>query len=107
MITELLMMGMGLGIFVLTVIIAIWWRSHWRYVYFGGPGSVINSWLGTLVGSFFAASLIIGMIGTPITWLHEHCPHLLDIVAVVVGVYCFSNRGKDTTSEEAENKSEN
>lgn len=93
MILTIFTYAVGLLWLIATIAIAIWWRSHFTYVYFGGADSMFRSWLGTLVGSFFASSIFIAILYYPAEWMIKHgLRYLPDIIVLVGGLAYFIKR---------------
>jgi hypothetical protein len=99
MLLSLIAKGGNVALLVLAVIIAIWWRSHFTYVYFGGNW-FLRSWVATIFCSLFAAAFIIGIL----VWLGTHGFTYLPDLIVLVGVYLFfksPKKPKDDTGEKS------
>lgn len=100
MILTIFTYAVGLLWLIATIVIAIWWRSHFTYVYFGGADSMFRSWLGTLVGSFFASSIFIAILYYPAEWMIKHgLRYLPDIIVLVGGLaYCIKRKNASGNS---------
>lgn len=102
MIVGLLTFSIGILWFVLSVALTIWWRNHWRYIYFGGPGARIQDWVTDFFIASVAAGCVCGIFYYPLDWLKRHnLTYFPDIIVLIGGVLWFiNNRKKESESPE-------
>jgi len=105
MIIKLLIGGTFIVWVALTIIITIWWRNKFVYIY-GGNGAVWKSWYGTLIGACLVSLIIVSIIAYPLTWIEKNCPYLPDVLAIGGISYYLVRRKRNPEGDKDKNELE-